>query len=71
MARFLSLDIKHDETAQYIPFASDGQGGYYAFIGNREDENLYYLDHEFPDDDPVIYTVDEILSLWGDDEEEE
>ena len=36
-------------------------GGYYAFIGNKEDENIYYFDHSFPDDDPMKYTIDEII----------
>ncbi len=58
---FLSSGIKHDSDAQYIPIANDGMGGYYAFIGNKEDENVYYFDHSFPDDDPIEYTIDEII----------
>ena len=59
--KFLSSGIKHDETAQYIPVANDGMGGYYAFIGNKKDENIYYFDHEFASEEPTICTIKEII----------
>ncbi len=52
---------EHDLDAQYIPIANDGMGGYYAFIGNKEDENIYYFDHEFADEEPLKCTIAEIL----------
>ena len=58
---FLSSGINHDLDAQYIPIANDGMGGYYAFIGNKEDENIYYLDSEFPEDEPLEYTISMII----------
>lgn len=59
--KFLSSGIKHDPDAQYIPIANDGRGGYYAFIGNKEDENIYYFDHEYANEEPEVWTIDEIL----------
>lgn len=35
---------------KYIPIADDGMGGYYAFNADNDDETIYYLDHEFPDE---------------------
>ena len=58
---FLSSGVKHDSSAQYIPIANDGMGGYYAFIGNRNDENIYYFDHEFANENPQKCTIAEIL----------
>ena len=58
---FLSGGINHDSSAQYIPIANDGMGGYYAFVGNKDDENIYYFDHEFPGDEPKKCTIAEIL----------
>ena len=34
----------------YVPFGLDGMGGYYAFISNKKDEAVYWLDHENPDE---------------------
>lgn len=58
---FLSAGINHDSSAQYIPIANDGMGGYYAFIGNKKDDNLYYFDHEFADEEPQKCTIEEII----------
>lgn len=60
---FLSGGMKYDPSAQYIPIASDGMGGYYVFIGNKEDENIYYFDHECPTEDPEKSSIAEILEL--------
>ena len=60
---FLNSGIKHNENDMLIPIADDGMGGYYAFIGNKQDENIYYFDHEFPLDDPEIYTIEDILNM--------
>jgi len=35
---------------RYVPFGVDGMGGYYAFISNKKDESIYWLDHENPDE---------------------
>lgn len=55
---------------KYVPIADDGMGGYYVFLSNKEEEKVYYLDHEFPDE-PVIYDtfedfLDDILSMDSD-----
>lgn len=60
---FLNSGIKHNENDMLIPIADDGMGGYYAFIGNKQDENIYYFDHEFPLDDSEIYTIEDILNM--------
>lgn len=40
------MDIKDDNDG-FIPFADDGMGGYYVFSSKRNDEKIYYLDHEY------------------------
>ena len=47
---FLNAMGINPETSKYVPIANDGMGGYYAFLSNSEEETIYYLDHEFPDD---------------------
>ncbi|MBR6034206.1 MAG: SMI1/KNR4 family protein [Clostridia bacterium] len=37
------IDMEKD---RFVPIADDGQGGYYAFISNREDDKIYWIDHE-------------------------
>jgi len=44
--KFLGINYENNK---YFIFANDGMGGAYAFIKNKPDEQIYYLDHEFPD----------------------
>ena len=60
---YLNTGIKHNKNNFLIPIANDGMGGYYAFVGNKEDENIYYFDHEFADEDPEIYTINDIINM--------
>lgn len=60
---FLNAGIKHNENDMLIPIANDGMGGYYAFVGNKKDENIYYFDHDFPSEDPNIYTLEDIINM--------
>lgn len=46
---------------KYIPIANDGMGGYYAFLANRKEETIYYLDHEFPDERMTYNNFEEFL----------
>ena len=54
----MNIDSKKDK---YIPVADDGMGGYYAFLSNKNDEKIYYLDHEFPDDIQAYNNFEEFL----------
>lgn len=40
-----SYEIDYDNN-KYIPIANDGMGGYYAFLSDREDEKIYWIDTE-------------------------
>lgn len=46
---FLKAMGLNPDTDKYVPIANDGMGGYYAFLSNSDEETIYYLDHEFPD----------------------
>ena len=43
-----SLDLNQEEY-KFFFIGSDGMGGYYAIRTDKEDERIYWLDHEFPD----------------------
>jgi hypothetical protein len=43
-----SLDLNQEEY-KFFFIGSDGMGGYYAIRTDKEDEKIYWLDHEFPD----------------------
>lgn len=43
-----SFGYEGDE--RLIPFATDEAKGYYVFVGNKNDNTLYWLDPDFPDD---------------------
>lgn len=61
--QYLNAGIKHNESDLLIPIANDGMGGYYAFVGNKKDENIYYFDHEFAEEEPEIYTIEDIIDM--------
>ena len=43
-----SFGYEGDE--RLIPFATDKGKGYYVFVGNKNDNTIYWLDPDFPDD---------------------
>ena len=55
------MDIDSSEY-KYVPIADDGMGGYYAFLSNNEEETIYYLDHEFPDEIQSYENFEEFLN---------
>lgn len=45
--QFLPFMDMTDENDKFIPVADDGMGGYYVFSSKRNEEKIYYLDHEY------------------------
>ena len=52
-----SIDIDTNEY-KFFFIGSDGMGGYYAIRTDKEDEKIYWIDHEFPDKFKEILTQD-------------
>ena len=50
-----------DSEERYVPIANDGMGGYFVFLSDKDEEIIYYLDHEFPDERTTFDSFEEFL----------
>ena len=55
---------------EWLFFANDGMGGYYAFRNTQDDDKVYYFDHEFPSDLKTYKTFTHFIKQVIKDEKE-